>query len=99
MPQLVKLLIFAAFGAFLHWLILRYGRDVRGMIANFVEDLFFAFNTMMLLEMLLFIGIGSFFAVIMVAPTTDRQALAAGMGWTALMAGFVPDRRHPAGKG
>jgi hypothetical protein len=82
---------YASLGAFVHWVLLRYGGNVSNGLDNFVDELSAAFRPATLVKMGLFVILGSALAVIMVSPGTSRQALAAGMAWTTLVSRLGTD--------
>ena len=80
-----KMVIFAGFGAFTHWLVLRYGNHLDRGIDKFVGDITGPQLRRVTLNIFVFVSLGSILAVVMVGPSTIRQALAAGMAWTTLL--------------
>lgn len=79
-------LIAALFGAMLHWVSWRYGKDILTNIDMFVEELGTKSALALLMRVLISSVIGATIGCILTTPETGRQALAAGMAWTTLMA-------------
>jgi hypothetical protein len=91
--------IYAALGAFVHWVLLRYGGGVEGGLERFVEELATAFKPLTVVKMVAFVSLGSAVSMIMVSPSTARQALAAGMAWTTLLSRLTSERGPPRRRG
>jgi hypothetical protein len=88
-PFSVKTLSLAALGAFALWVRLRYGANLLKGFDKLWEDLYEDFHIRVLFQVLMFVSLGSIMAIVLAEPTTGRQALAAGMGWTALLGGLA----------
>ncbi|HEX5281773.1 MAG TPA: hypothetical protein VFW28_16965 [Micropepsaceae bacterium] len=81
---------FAAIGAFAHWLLQHYGRSFDQGIGDFIDEILGDLRIKVLVQVLIFVGLGALISVVMVIPMTERQALAAGMAWTSLLGGLAP---------
>jgi hypothetical protein len=82
-----------ACGAFLLWSRLaRQGRQVLGL-SHFLELYINHERYRVKVEPLLFIGIGTFVAAMVIAPITGPQAFAAGLGWTGLLSSAPNSKR------
>lgn len=96
----LDMLCFAALGAFALWMRLKYGASIVRDIEQFVNELADDFKLRMIIQLLIFVGLGALISVIMVDPNTERQALAAGMAWTALLGSMAATaRKGKAGGG
>ena len=85
----IDMVLAAAMGAFGLWMRLKYGASFLQGIERLVSDILDDFCPRMLLQITFFVLFGAVAAVIMVGPTTLRQAMAAGMSWTALLGGLA----------
>lgn len=88
----LRMYAFAALGAFVLWLRLRYGNDLQRAISEIVDDILGGYNGRTLIKILLYVGIGATVGVVLASPASARQALAAGLGWTGLMGSIGPAR-------
>jgi hypothetical protein len=88
---------YAALGAFTHWMMIRYGRNLQRGAEQLFDDL--AANKLRLVgQISLFVILGALISVVMVDPTTNKQALAAGMAWTTLLSGIATAGMRRVGK-
>jgi hypothetical protein len=79
----------SALGAFVHWLALKYGRGAQQSLDQLSDDILGEFRVRVLLNLLLFVALGSILSMILVSPQTMRQAVAGGMAWTTLVSGVT----------
>lgn len=100
MPEnLSAMFPFAALGAFILWLRLRYGANPMIGIDELVKDILEDFQFIVFVQLIFFVALGAFVAIVMTEPGTIRQALASGLGWTGLFGGLAGARRSRTGKG
>ena len=99
LPDLVRfdMFAYASMGAFVLWLRLEYGADLKVQLEQLVNDIvnspFTRSGLGTALAVILFIGIGGFLSMIVVGPISSRQALAAGMACTTLIGSLAPATR------
>jgi hypothetical protein len=96
-----EMFCFAGLGALLLWIRLEYGASVNKGIGKFVNQISKEADRQMILSAAVFVLIGAIFSVVMVGPTSIRQALAAGMAWTNILgsAARVSSARSGSKKG
>jgi hypothetical protein len=99
------MLTYAALGAFALWMRLKYGASFLRGIEELVNEIADDFRLRILFQIMIFVTFGAIISVILVEPNTGKQALAAGMAWTALLgalatAGTTKGKRsdHPTQK-
>jgi hypothetical protein len=85
----IEMLAFAALGAFALWMRLKYGSNFFVDVDKFVNEIVDDFHARSVAKMAFFVIFGAILSTMMVEPTTERQALAAGMAWTALLGNFA----------
>ena len=86
----LKMLLFSGLGAFVLWLRVRYGRSFEQGIQGLVDELLDDFKLRLLLYIGVYVFVGAIIAMVFAFPNTARQAMAAGLGWTALIGGVKP---------
>jgi hypothetical protein len=81
----IEMLAFAGLGAFALWMRLKYGSSFFNDVDKLVNEIADDFRLRSVIKMALFVIFGAILSTIMVEPSTEKQALAAGMAWTALL--------------
>lgn len=79
------MLCYAALGAFALWMRLKYGASFLRGVEELTNEIIDDFRLRVLIQIVFFVTFGAIMSVIMVEPKTQKQALAAGMAWTALL--------------
>jgi hypothetical protein len=82
----IEMLCYAAMGAFALWLRLKYG-NFWVAFDSFVADITDDLRMRVIFHLALFVILGALLSVAFAEPTTKKQALAAGMGWTGVFSG------------
>lgn len=93
------MMAYAALGAFALWLRLKYGSSVLGSLEQLVDEILDNFTGRGLAKFAIFVTFGAIFSVIVVAPGTARQAMAAGMAWTSLLGRMATKATQRKGRG
>jgi hypothetical protein len=97
------MICYAGLGAFCNWLVQRYGTaGISKALDQFIDDLADDFTIRALTKVMAFVVLGALIGVIAFGPSTERQALAAGMAWTGLLGSLVirsPARETRTGGG
>lgn len=88
---------YAALGAFSLWLRLKYGANLVISIEQLVNEIFDDFRFRMLVTLLIFVSLGSIFSIIIIDPTSRRQAFAAGATCTVLLGNLTVAAQKRAG--
>ena len=88
-PDGVYLWLFAGLGAFINWLVARYGPRIDQGIEALVDEILSELWGRVMVQLLIFSILGAFVGVLLIAPATQRQAFAAGATWTGLLGGVV----------
>jgi hypothetical protein len=81
----IEMLCFAALGAFALWMRLKYGPNLFVDVDKLVNEIIDDFRMRSMIKMAFFVTFGAIISTILVEPVTKKQALAAGMAWTALL--------------
>ena len=85
----VGMLLYAALGAFALWMRLKYGGSMLRGMDQLVTEIYDDFRLRVLIQIMFFVTFGALLSVTLVEPKTEKQALAAGMAWTALLGGIA----------
>ena len=83
-------IFFTALGVFVVWASWGGGRLSVSYLNARLAGLGFQANWLMVTEFLVTMGVGVLIAIALVNPQTPQQAIAAGMGWTSLVARPTP---------
>lgn len=83
-------IFFTALGVFVVWASWGGGRLSVSYLNARLAGLGFQANWLMVLVTTEFMGVGVLIAIALVNPQTPQQAIAAGMGWTSLVARPTP---------
>ena len=93
MPSVLSVEIFgcAALGSAFLWVSLRYGNGgFHKNLGAFLEELAEEFRIRTIVELILYSIFGAFLGILFAEPTTVKQGLAAGMGWTGFIGALAP---------
>ena len=77
---------FTALGVFAVWASWGKGRLGVAYITDRLSEIGFSSNLLLVIELLFVMVLGVLLAIAFVQPETPQQAIAAGMGWTGLVA-------------
>jgi len=99
--EAVLLWIFAGLGAFINWLVGRYGTRIDQGIEHLIEEILSELGSRVMIQLLIFSILGAFVGVLLISPSTQRQAFAAGATWTGLLGGVVTigTKKNRSGRG
>ena len=93
----IGMLCYAGLGAIALWMRLQYGSSFQKGLEGFINEIIDDFHVRVIVQLVIFAIFGALLSVILVEPSTERQALAAGMAWTTLL-GNAATARTKKGK-